>query len=130
MCSLTSAEYRGMITFLLMLATLFLIQARMPLAFLSTWARCWLMFSWLSTSTPKSFSAGNFPATPPQACSVAGPKAFGLVEPPTVHYTYSPSIQPFQIPLKSLPTLKYMTLLPNFVLPANLLREHESPSST
>jgi len=35
-CSLTSVEYRGMIISLLLLATLFLIQARMPLAFLAT----------------------------------------------------------------------------------------------
>ena len=44
-CGLTSAEYRGIITSLFLLATLFLIQARMPLAFLATWAHCWLMFS-------------------------------------------------------------------------------------
>ncbi|KAK4818041.1 hypothetical protein QYF61_004568 [Mycteria americana] len=31
---------RGTITSLVLLATLFLIQARMPLAFLATWARC------------------------------------------------------------------------------------------
>jgi len=54
-CGLTSAEYRGTITSLLLLATLFLIQARMPLAFLATWAHCWLMFSWLSTRSPRSF---------------------------------------------------------------------------
>ena len=35
-CVLTSAEFRGMITSLLLLATLFLIQARMPLALLAT----------------------------------------------------------------------------------------------
>ena len=54
-----SAEYRGAIPALLLLATPFLIQARMPLAFLATWARCWLLFSRLSTSTPRSFSAGQ-----------------------------------------------------------------------
>ncbi|CAM9638949.1 unnamed protein product, partial [Bubo scandiacus] len=43
-CGLTSAEYRGKITSLSLLATLFLIQARMSLAFLATWAHCWLMF--------------------------------------------------------------------------------------
>ena len=35
---------------------LLLIQARMPLAFLTTWAHCWLIFSWLSNSTPRSLS--------------------------------------------------------------------------
>ena len=34
-----------MITFLLLLAMLFLIQARMPWVFLATWAHCWLVFS-------------------------------------------------------------------------------------
>ncbi|KAM9591150.1 uncharacterized protein ACIBXB_006064 isoform 2-T2 [Morphnus guianensis] len=34
-------------------------QGRMPLAFLATWAHCWLIFSWLSTTTPRSFSAGQ-----------------------------------------------------------------------
>lgn len=33
-----------------------LIQVRMPLAFLAIWAHCWLVFSWLSTHTPRSFS--------------------------------------------------------------------------
>jgi len=42
-----------------LLATLFLIQARMPLPFLATWALCCLMFSQLLTSTPTSFSAGQ-----------------------------------------------------------------------
>ena len=54
-CGLTRAEY----TSLVLLATLFLIQARMPLAFLATWTHCWLMFSRLLTSTPRSFSAGQ-----------------------------------------------------------------------
>ena len=58
-CGLTSAEYRGTITSLLLPATLFLIQARISLAFLATWAHCWLMFSRLSTSTPRSFSTGQ-----------------------------------------------------------------------
>ncbi|RMC15225.1 hypothetical protein DUI87_07409 [Hirundo rustica rustica] len=38
-------QYRGRLTSLLLLATPFLIQARMPLALLATWAHCWLMFS-------------------------------------------------------------------------------------
>ncbi|KAK4830648.1 hypothetical protein QYF61_012491 [Mycteria americana] len=39
------------------ISTLFLIQARMPLAFLATWAHCQLTFKWLPTNTPRSFSA-------------------------------------------------------------------------
>ena len=41
-CSLSTAEYVGMITSLL--TTLFLVQARMPLAFLTTWVHSWLVF--------------------------------------------------------------------------------------
>ena len=37
---------------------LFLIQARMPLAFLAVWAHCWLMFSRVLISTPRSISHG------------------------------------------------------------------------
>lgn len=37
-CDLTSAEYTEMITVLVLLATLLLIQTRMPLAFLPSWA--------------------------------------------------------------------------------------------
>ncbi|CAN0153369.1 unnamed protein product, partial [Bubo scandiacus] len=35
-----------------LLAMPFLIQARIPLALLATWAHCWLMFSQLSINTP------------------------------------------------------------------------------
>ena len=49
-------KYRGTITSLLWLATLFLIEARMLSAFLATCAHCWLMFSQLSTNNPRSFS--------------------------------------------------------------------------
>jgi len=42
-CNLTSAEYRGMITSLLLLAAKFLIQGRMSLIFLATCALCWPM---------------------------------------------------------------------------------------
>jgi len=53
---LSRTEYRGMITPLLLLAVIFLIQARMPLAFLATWAHCWLLFSQTSTSIPRCIS--------------------------------------------------------------------------
>jgi len=52
-------QYRGMIISLLLLATLFLIQARVPLVFLATWAHCWLTFSWLSTSIPRGCASGT-----------------------------------------------------------------------
>jgi len=59
----TDAEYRGSITSLFLLATLFLIQARMPLAFLATWAHCCLLFRWLLTNTPRSPSNNPKPNT-------------------------------------------------------------------
>ncbi|KAK4829679.1 hypothetical protein QYF61_005972 [Mycteria americana] len=76
---------QGTITALVLLATLFLIQARMPLAFLGTWAHCWLIFTQPSTNTPRSFSAR-------QLSSHSSPSL--------------PSIQPVQVPLQSLPTLQ------------------------
>ncbi|KAK4828032.1 hypothetical protein QYF61_022809 [Mycteria americana] len=42
---LHQCKYKGMITSIVLLATLFLIKARMLLAFLATWAHCWLISS-------------------------------------------------------------------------------------
>ncbi|KAK4825790.1 hypothetical protein QYF61_002374 [Mycteria americana] len=71
-CGLTSAEYRGTITALLLLATLFLIQARMLLAFLATWAHCWLILSQLSTNTPRSHPRTGSVQTSPSSTPVVG----------------------------------------------------------
>ena len=59
-----------MITSLLLLATLLLIWPRMPLAFLATWASCWLMLSEYKPTPPGSFLPHSLPATLPQAYSV------------------------------------------------------------
>ncbi|KAK4823935.1 hypothetical protein QYF61_008321 [Mycteria americana] len=100
-----------MITSLLLLATLLLIQARMPLAFLATWAHCWLIFRWLSTSTPRSFSTRQLSSHFPKPVALLGVAvtqvqdlALGLVETHTIDL--GPSIQPVQVPLQSLPTLQ------------------------
>ena len=53
----TSAEQRGRITSLSLLAILCLMQPRIPFTFFATRACCWLMFSLLSTRTPRYFSA-------------------------------------------------------------------------
>jgi len=48
---------------LLLLAALLLIQGRMLLAIVATWAHRWLMFSWLSANSPrlnKSFDLSFF----------------------------------------------------------------------
>ena len=51
-CGLTRAEHRGTMTSLYLLATLLLIQVTETLALLTTWAYCWLTFSWVSNNTP------------------------------------------------------------------------------
>lgn len=51
------AKYRGTIPALVLLATLLLIQARVPMAFLATWAHCCVMFSLTSVREPRSSSA-------------------------------------------------------------------------
>lgn len=43
-----------------LILTLFLIQARIPLAFLAIWACCCLMFSWVLTNTPMYISSTVF----------------------------------------------------------------------
>jgi len=92
-------QYRGTIPSLVPLATLFLLEARMPLAFLAPWAHCWLMFSRLLTSTPRSNSAGQLSRhSPPQACSVA----WGCCDP-----SAGPSIWPCR--LRSVDTVHFYT---------------------
>ena len=46
----------GRITSLDLLATLFIMHPRIPLAFLAIGAHCWLMANLLSTRTPRSYS--------------------------------------------------------------------------
>ena len=64
---LTSA-CRGRINALVPLSTLFLIQARMPLAALATRAHCWLIFSQLSVRTPRSLSVRQLSSWPASEC--------------------------------------------------------------
>ena len=71
-CGLTRAEYRGRITSLLLLTALFLLQARMPLAFLATLAHCWLMFSSVLTNTPRSISSTVFQPLFPKPVALPG----------------------------------------------------------
>jgi len=53
----TSAEWRGRITSLDLLATLDLMQPRIPLPFFAPRPCCWLMVKLVSTRTPKFFPA-------------------------------------------------------------------------
>jgi len=134
-CSLTSAEYRGKITSLLLLATLSRIEARMRSAFLATWAHCWLMLSRLSTNTPRSFSTGQLSShSSPglQHCmGLLWPKCrtwhlalLNLIQLTLAHRSsLSRSLcRAFLPPSRS-------TLPPSLVSSASLLREHSVPSS-
>ncbi|TRZ22786.1 hypothetical protein HGM15179_004302 [Zosterops borbonicus] len=109
-CCLTSTEYRGEIVALVLLAALFLIQARMPLAFLTTWTHtascsaadqhsqvlfCWTVFQPLF-SKPVVLLGG--------VVTQVQDSALCLIEPPAVFL--SPLTEPIQIPLQSLSTLK------------------------
>lgn len=42
---LSCAVYEGVIALLGLLARLFLVKVKMPLAFLITWAHCWLILN-------------------------------------------------------------------------------------
>ena len=66
---------------------------------------------WLLTSTPRPFPPGSFPAALPQPVALCGvavtpaqDPALSLVTPHTVGI--SPSVQPAQSPLQSLPALQ------------------------
>lgn len=73
-------HHEGTTTALVPLATLFLTQARMPLATLATRAQRWPRLSWLLSSTPGSFSAGQLSSHSPSSHSgVLVPQAQHLV---------------------------------------------------
>ena len=94
-----------MITSLLLLAALFLMQARMPLAFLATlgtllvhvqlsinqYPQVHFLFTVIRPLIPKPL------ALPGVVVAKAQKPAFGLVEPHPIGF--SPAIQPVQIPL-------------------------------
>ena len=76
-CGLTSAEQRGRITSLDLMATLPLMQPRIPLAFLVARAHCWLTLNLVSTKSPSSFSTKLLPSW--SAASIWG--CLGLFHP-------------------------------------------------
>ena len=92
-------------TSLFLLATLFLMQARSPSAFLATWARCWLTCrqASINTPTPTSSAQERFQPLCPKPVALPGllvakvqDPAFGLAEPHPIGF--SPAIQPVHIP--------------------------------
>ncbi|RMC19438.1 hypothetical protein DUI87_04049 [Hirundo rustica rustica] len=98
-------------TSLLLLATPFLIQARMPLALLATWAHCWLMFSCCHQCPQVPFLLGTVQPHRPQPVTLQGvmvakvqDSALGFIKLHLVRLC--PSIQLFQISLQSPPTFQ------------------------
>ncbi|RMB97102.1 hypothetical protein DUI87_26385 [Hirundo rustica rustica] len=98
-------------TSLLLLATPFLIQARMPLALLATWAHCWLMFSCWHQNPQVPFLLGTVQPHLPQPITLQGvivakvqDSALGLIKLHLVRLC--PSVQLVQISLQSHPTLQ------------------------
>ncbi|TRZ25691.1 hypothetical protein HGM15179_001410 [Zosterops borbonicus] len=93
---------------LFLLATPFLIQAKMPLAFLATWAHCWLMFSYCHQNPQVPFLLDTVQPHCPQPAMLQGVVAkmqdstLGLIKLHLVRLC--PSIQPFQVSLQSHPT--------------------------
>ncbi|RMC01183.1 hypothetical protein DUI87_22274 [Hirundo rustica rustica] len=92
-------------TSLLLLATL--IQARMPLALLATWAHCWLMFCCWHQHPQVPFLLGTVQPHLPQPITLQGvivakvqDSALGLSKPRPIGLC--PSVQPFQVFLQSL----------------------------
>ena len=107
----------------------------MPLAFLATWAHCRLIFSQLSTSTPwVLFRQAAFHPLFPNPVALHGVTvthmqhpALSLVE---FHTTgLGPSIQPVQIPLQSLSTLKQFNNPAQLRVTCNFTEAALDPSS-
>ncbi|RMB92388.1 hypothetical protein DUI87_22232 [Hirundo rustica rustica] len=98
-------------TSLLLLATPFLIQARMPLALLATWAHCWLMSCHWHQHPLVPSLLGTIQPHLPQPITLQGVtaakvqhSALGLTQLQLVRLC--PSIQPVQISLQSHPTFQ------------------------
>ncbi|RMB92479.1 hypothetical protein DUI87_31121 [Hirundo rustica rustica] len=98
-------------TSLLRLATPFLIQARMPLALLATWAHCWLMFCHWHPYPQVPFLLGTVQPHLPQPITLRGvaeakvqDSALGLTQLQLVGLC--PPIQVVQISLQSHPTFQ------------------------
>ncbi|RMB92462.1 hypothetical protein DUI87_31116 [Hirundo rustica rustica] len=98
-------------TSLLRLATPFLIQARMPLALLATWAHCWLMFCHWHPYPQVPFLLGTVQPHLPQPITLQGvaeakvqDSALGLTKLQLVGLC--PPIQVVQISLQSHPTFQ------------------------
>ncbi|RMC12069.1 hypothetical protein DUI87_11204 [Hirundo rustica rustica] len=119
-------------TSLLLLATPFLIQARMPLALLATWAHCWLMFSCCHQYPQVPFLLGTVQPHHPQPITLQGvivakvqESALGLIKLHLVRLC--PSIQQFQVSLQSHPIFQQIDT--RSVSSTDLLMKDSVPSS-
>ncbi|RMC05412.1 hypothetical protein DUI87_18603 [Hirundo rustica rustica] len=119
-------------TSLLLLATPFLIQARMPLALLATWAHCWLMFSCWHQCPQVPFCLGTVQPHRPQPITLQGvivakvqDLALGRIK---LHLIgLGLSIQPIQVPLQSSPTLQQIKTCSQLGVNCNLANVRLNP---
>ena len=130
---LTRAEQRGRITSPDLLAILLLMQPRIWLAFWAVSTHCWVMMSFSSTSTPKSFSSRLLSIHSPLSLHLC----LGLPWPMcrTLHLaswdSHRPTSQGCPCPSGCHPfPLQHVDRTTNLVLSANLLRVHSIPLST
>lgn len=93
---LTSAEWRGMITFLSVLAILCLMHLSLQLTFFVAREHSWLMFSFISTRTPRTLFAWLLSSCAWNYSSPWGTRTAGARFPLTSWDLY----QPIQVPLK------------------------------
>uniref|UniRef100_A0A8C4UWQ4 Tudor domain containing 7 n=1 Tax=Falco tinnunculus TaxID=100819 RepID=A0A8C4UWQ4_FALTI len=99
---LSSAQCRGTVTALVLLATLLGTPARVLLAAWAPWAHCWLLPSRPSPSTPRPFPTRPFPAALPQPVALRGAGVTQgqdpALSPADPHTTgLGPSLQPAQV---------------------------------
>ena len=121
------------ITSLLLLAALYVTQARKPLDALATWAHYWLMLSCHLTS-PDPFPWCSLPATLSQACSAAWgccDQRAGLSTWSHWSSSYCPPTgnQPVQIPLQGLAASRQTNTSTQLSVITNLLQTYSISSS-
>ncbi|KAK4809169.1 hypothetical protein QYF61_006427 [Mycteria americana] len=125
-CGLTSAELRGRITFLELLAVLYLMQPRIPLAFCAARAHYWLMFNLVPTRILRSFFARLLSSWVAPSIYWGGilpqVQVFALLLVELHEVPLSLFLQPVEVPLDGSTTLWCISHPSQFLSSANVLR--------